>query len=91
MTLFEVGVIIAVVMILAVMLLHTLLPKKIRSYNYCVSNLKQVSLAYRVWHFRWRPFGNIGFADGSVQQLSSSGLRDAFQQTGLATNRQAIP
>jgi prepilin-type processing-associated H-X9-DG protein len=42
--------------------------------------------------------GNILFADGSVQQVSSKvgpintkGLQSAFQQTGIATNRLAIP
>ena len=35
--------------------------------------------------------GNIGLADGSVQQLTSDGLQKAIQQTGLATNRLAIP
>jgi prepilin-type processing-associated H-X9-DG protein len=35
--------------------------------------------------------GNIGLADGSVQQLSQNGLRQAVQQTGVATNRLAIP
>jgi prepilin-type processing-associated H-X9-DG protein len=35
--------------------------------------------------------GNIGLADGSVQQATSSYLRQSLQQTGLATNRLAIP
>ena len=35
--------------------------------------------------------GNIGYADGSVAQVSDSGLQSALQQTGLATNRFAIP
>src|ERR1035437_4166973 len=35
--------------------------------------------------------GNIGLADGSVQATTSKGLRDYLQQTGLATNRLAIP
>jgi prepilin-type processing-associated H-X9-DG protein len=35
--------------------------------------------------------GNIGLADGSVQSTTSKGLRDYLQQTGLATNRLAIP
>jgi type II secretory pathway pseudopilin PulG len=38
-----------------------------------------------------KPFGNIGLADGSVQQLDNSGLTNLLQQTGLATNRLAIP
>jgi prepilin-type processing-associated H-X9-DG protein len=35
--------------------------------------------------------GNILLADGSVQQCSNSGLTNLFHQTGLATNRLAIP
>jgi prepilin-type N-terminal cleavage/methylation domain-containing protein len=35
--------------------------------------------------------GNIGLVDGSVQQETSYSLRQALQQTGLATNRLAIP
>lgn len=42
----------------------------------------------------WMPaqfVGNIGLADGSAQQVSQGGLRQAIQQTGVATNRLAIP
>jgi prepilin-type processing-associated H-X9-DG protein len=35
--------------------------------------------------------GNILFADGSVQSLSNAGLANLLRQTGLATNRLAIP
>ncbi|HSY19513.1 MAG TPA: hypothetical protein VK815_14320 [Candidatus Acidoferrales bacterium] len=35
--------------------------------------------------------GNIGLADGSVQSTTSASLQFYFQQTGLATNRLAIP
>ena len=35
--------------------------------------------------------GNIGLADGSVCEVTTSGLQQAFQQTGVATNRLAIP
>jgi prepilin-type processing-associated H-X9-DG protein len=35
--------------------------------------------------------GNIGFADGSVQQVTSNSLPEALQQTGVVTNRLAIP
>lgn len=46
-------------------------------------------------HF-WTPAkarfaGNIVFADGSVATFSDDGLQSALQQTGLATNRLAIP
>ncbi len=36
-------------------------------------------------------WGNIGLADSSVQQLNANGLQQALQQTGVATNRLAIP
>jgi hypothetical protein len=35
--------------------------------------------------------GNIGLSYGSVQQVTQSGLRQAVQQAGFATNRLAIP
>ncbi len=35
--------------------------------------------------------GNIGIADGSVQTTSSSFLRQMLVQSGIATNRLAIP
>jgi prepilin-type N-terminal cleavage/methylation domain-containing protein len=35
--------------------------------------------------------GNIGYADGSVQQLSGARLRDAVAYTGMVTNRLALP
>jgi hypothetical protein len=35
--------------------------------------------------------GNFGLNDGSVQQATIYTLQQAFQQTGLATNRLAIP
>jgi prepilin-type processing-associated H-X9-DG protein len=40
---------------------------------------------------RHKLYGNIGLADGSVQQLTTDGLRQALQQTGVATNRLVIP
>jgi competence protein ComGC len=46
-------------------------------------------------HF-WTPardrfFGNISMADGSAQQVTKDDLQKALQQTGVATNRLAIP
>jgi len=35
--------------------------------------------------------GNIGLADGSVQQVTISGLTNLLHQTGIAANRLAIP
>ena len=50
MILFEVGVIIAIMMLLAVLLLPSLLrPRPSRSGINCVNNLKQIGLAYRIW------------------------------------------
>ena len=40
---------------------------------------------------RHQKSGNFGMADGSVQQLTLGGLQTALQQTGLATNRLALP
>lgn len=40
---------------------------------------------------RHKSAGYIGLSDGSVQPASNSGLRELIQQTGLATNRLAIP
>jgi hypothetical protein len=35
--------------------------------------------------------GNIGMADGSVQQVTTAGLQKALQQTGVATNCLVLP
>jgi len=35
--------------------------------------------------------GNIGVADGSVQTVTVTGFAELLQQTGVATNRLAIP
>jgi prepilin-type N-terminal cleavage/methylation domain-containing protein len=35
--------------------------------------------------------GNLAIADGSVQQVTQDGLRQAIQSSGVATNRLAIP
>jgi hypothetical protein len=35
--------------------------------------------------------GNIGLADGSVQQLSTTRLREAIANTGFQTNRLLMP
>ena len=40
---------------------------------------------------RHRFSGNICLGDGSVQTVTISGLKNLLQQTGLATNRLAIP
>jgi prepilin-type processing-associated H-X9-DG protein len=35
--------------------------------------------------------GNIGLVDGSVASVTDSGLADLLRQTGVTTNRLAIP
>ena len=40
---------------------------------------------------RHKKMGNLAMADGRVQQVTQIGLCEAFQQTGVATNRLAIP
>jgi prepilin-type processing-associated H-X9-DG protein len=40
---------------------------------------------------RHQGFGNVALADGSVQQLNTATLRQALEQSGLATNRLALP
>ena len=35
--------------------------------------------------------GNVGLADGSVQQMTTSRLQESLHQTGLATNRLLMP
>jgi len=49
MTLVEVLVVIVVLMILTVLLLPWLTYQGIRKPLYCVNNLKQIGLAYRIW------------------------------------------
>lgn len=50
MTLFEVGVVVAVLMILAVLILPALrAPERKAARINCVNNLKQLGLAYRIW------------------------------------------
>jgi type II secretory pathway pseudopilin PulG len=40
---------------------------------------------------RHHDVGNIGLADGSVETVNNSGLTNLLHQTGVATNRLAIP
>jgi prepilin-type N-terminal cleavage/methylation domain-containing protein len=47
---------------------------------------------HHFWTLKPRVFvGNIGYADGSVAELSSAGLQASFVQSDVATNRLAIP
>jgi prepilin-type processing-associated H-X9-DG protein len=40
---------------------------------------------------RHSPWGNVAFADGSVQSLDTRALRTALVNTGMATNRLILP
>ncbi|MDD5139238.1 MAG: type II secretion system protein [Verrucomicrobiales bacterium] len=57
------------------------------------SGLLEISPATPVkWAAERHKFaGNIGLVDGSVQPVNNSGLAKLIRQTGLATNRLAIP
>lgn len=57
------------------------------------SGLLEISSATSVkWTAKRHEFaGYIGLADGGVQSVRNSGLPKLIQQTGLATNRLAIP
>lgn len=53
---------------------------------------RHVQVEKHMWLTRKGPsYGNIGLCDGSVQEPNNSSLRNWLGQTGLATNRLAIP
>ena len=53
---------------------------------------RHVEVETHFWVFSTKTnFGNIGFGDGSVQPVNNSELPNLILQTGLATNRLAIP
>jgi competence protein ComGC len=53
---------------------------------------RHVAVGTHFWFFSTKAsFGNVGFGDGGVQQLNNSDLLDQVRQTGVATNRLAIP
>jgi len=53
---------------------------------------RHVSVETHFWLFKKKTnWGNIGLGDGSVQSLTNPGLTNLLHQTGLATNRLAIP
>jgi prepilin-type processing-associated H-X9-DG protein len=56
------------------------------------TSLRHIAYNSHFWTTAKHKFvGNIGMADGSVQQVTTDGLQMALQQTGVATNRLAIP
>jgi hypothetical protein len=84
MTLFEVGVIIAIVMLLAVFLLPILLNSN--SYTRaprinCVNNLKQIGLAYRIWegdNGDIYPMGISVTNGGSMERVANGDVLQTF-------------
>jgi hypothetical protein len=53
---------------------------------------RHVAIGTRFWFFSTKAsFGNVGLGDGSVKQLNNSDFLDQVRQTGVATNRLAIP
>lgn len=76
MTLFEVGVVLAIVMILAALLLPTLSISRRRvSRILCINNLKQIGLAYRIWegdNGDIYPMG-ISVTNGGTMELVQTG------------------
>jgi competence protein ComGC len=76
MTLFEVGVVIAVVMILMILLLPPILSKRHGSHRIgCANNLKQIGLAYRIWagdNGDIYPMG-ISVTNGGSMEMAATG------------------
>jgi len=83
MTLFEVGVVIVIVMILVAMLVAALHPATRRvSRIYCVNNLKQLGLSYRIWagdNGNTYPMG-ISVTNGGTMELVQAGNAVATYQ-----------
>jgi prepilin-type processing-associated H-X9-DG protein len=83
MTLFEVGVVIAVVMILAVLFLPRLLaPKRHGSYINCINNLKQAGLAFRIWegdNGDKYPMGISVTLGGAREMVATGNVTQVFQ------------
>ena len=60
--------------------------------NVAWTSARHFSGSSHFWGKPWRqPYGNLLFADGSVQTFVNTNLGYPFSQTGLATNRLAIP
>jgi hypothetical protein len=82
MTLFEVGVVIAVVMILLVVLLPTLAVARRKSSKInCVNNLKQICLAYRVWEGDNGDIYPMGISitnGGSMEMVTTGNVVQSF-------------
>jgi type II secretory pathway pseudopilin PulG len=83
MTLFEVGVVVAVVLMIAVVLLPTLASTRRKTSRVgCVDNLKQVGLAYRIWeqdNGDIYPMGISVTNGGSLETVQAGNPRLSFQ------------
>lgn len=82
MTLFEVGVCIAIVMVLAILFLPALSKARRRpsSLN-CVNNLKQLGLAYRIWagdNGDMMPMGISVTKGGSMEMVATGNVEHTF-------------
>jgi hypothetical protein len=74
MTLFEVSVVVAVLLVLAVILLSALHPRKVKAIN-CTNHLMQIGLAYRIWegdHGNIYPTG-ISVTNGGSMEMAATG------------------
>ena len=69
-TLFEVGVVIAIVLILVVLILPRLARARTASHINCINNLKQVGLACRIWE------GDNGDLYPMAVSVTSGGSRE---------------
>jgi prepilin-type processing-associated H-X9-DG protein len=81
-TLFEVGVVVAMVMILAAVFLPALRPAQIKSSRInCVNNLKQVGLAYQIWeedNGDLYPMGVSVTNGGSMEMVATGNVVQSF-------------
>src|SRR5579859_1869853 len=82
MTLFEVGVVVAVVLLVAVILLHILADNGRKSARLgCVNNLKQVGLAYRIWEGDNNDIFPMGISitnGGSMEMVATGNVAQTF-------------
>src|SRR5882757_6006822 len=82
MTLFEVGIVIAMVMILVVVLLPRFLRSRVHSTRIaCVNNLKQIGLAYRIWegdNGDIYPMGISVTNGGSMEMVATGNVVQTF-------------
>lgn len=82
-TLFEVGVVIAILMVLALLFLPALAKAKRKASRvFCTNNLKQIGLAYRIWegdNGDIYPMGISVTNGGSMEQVQAGNVVSTFQ------------